>query len=259
MEQLKSPNGLKLDGNLSMNLTKFLQRFKLCLVATGANEKSDAVQTLVFLHVIGEQALEIYNTFKFDNEGDELKLELVKKKFTECCHPRKNLTYERHIFFPRWQQEGESIDYYVTDLKNKSKTCEFGTLEESLITDRIVCGVRNAGICEQLLHEPMLTLVKAVDVCQAFQMSKTQLKNLQKSGEEEGAACNAIGRRKTAKQGKFSPSQNTKPSSTKQNETDKSKNNCKKCSYQYEPRRCPAYGKTCEMQKAKSFPQNVPN
>lgn len=41
------------------------------------------------------------------------------------------------------QGKSESIDAYVTDLKNKAKDCEFGQLTDLLIRDRIVCGVIN--------------------------------------------------------------------------------------------------------------------
>lgn len=39
------------------------------------------------------------------------------------------------------QETHETIDNYVTDLKNKALQCEFGELKESLVRDRIVCGI----------------------------------------------------------------------------------------------------------------------
>ncbi|MEW8487274.1 MAG: hypothetical protein AB2705_19015, partial [Candidatus Thiodiazotropha sp.] len=55
-------------------------------------------------------ALEIYNTFKFDNPDDNLKLEVVQEKFRSYCNPRKNVTYERHVFFTRNQNTNETIN-----------------------------------------------------------------------------------------------------------------------------------------------------
>ena len=94
------------------------------------------------------------------------------------CNPRKNLTYERHIFNTRNQQAGENIDAYVTDLKNKTSLCEFSTLKDSLIRDRIVCGTRSDEVRARLLRDPDLTLVKAIDACRAAETSQTQLKGL---------------------------------------------------------------------------------
>ena len=61
--------------------------------------------------------------------------------------------------------ETSSIDQYATDLKIKSQTCEFAKLKDSLIYDRIVCGI----VCDRthvyLLKESDLTLQKALDIC----------------------------------------------------------------------------------------------
>jgi len=43
------------------------------------------------LHVTGPEALEIYNTFSWDNEGDESKVVKImeKEKFWAYCNPQK--------------------------------------------------------------------------------------------------------------------------------------------------------------------------
>lgn len=167
---------------------------KIRVVCSGyrGQRKNEEVQSSLFLHIIGEEALAIYNTFKFERQGDEKKLQCIKAKFEAYCNPKKNLTVERHVFFTRAQNEGESIDTYVTDLKNKSKTCEFGNLEESLITDRIVCGIRSTELRERLLRETDLTLSKALTICRAAELSKTGVKDLQKSLAETTTKCDEI-------------------------------------------------------------------
>jgi len=45
--------------------------------------------------VAGTEALEIYNTFTWENDNDE---EKVDEKFDGYCNPRKNVTWERHKF-----------------------------------------------------------------------------------------------------------------------------------------------------------------
>ncbi len=93
---------------------------------------------------------------------------MLKEKFREYCEPRKNITYLRHMFFTRAQGTNETIDAYVTDLKNKAKDCEFGRLTDDLIKDRIVCGVNNDTVRARLLRETDLNLAKAVDICRAI-------------------------------------------------------------------------------------------
>lgn len=120
MERLQPPSALCLTGNLSENWRRFKQQFEIYQTATGIAEKDDSIKSSKFFHVIGPECLEIYNTFTWAADGDENKLEKNMEKFADYCNPRKNLTYERHIFNTRNQQPRENIDAYVTDFKHKA-------------------------------------------------------------------------------------------------------------------------------------------
>jgi hypothetical protein len=56
------------------------------------------------------------------------------------------------------QQPGESFDQYVTDLRLKVKTCEYGTMADEMIKDRIVVGVQSDIVRGRLLREKDLNL-----------------------------------------------------------------------------------------------------
>ena len=70
----------------------------------------------MFLSVIGEDALEIFDRMNFAPETDNQVLNKVVEKFEEFCIGETNETYERFIFNRRDQEENESIDQYVTVL-----------------------------------------------------------------------------------------------------------------------------------------------
>ena len=80
------------------------------------------------------------------------------------------------MFNTRNQQVGEAIDQYLTDLKTKAKYCEFGAITDSLVKDRIVCGILDDGTRSRLLREPDLSLQKALDICRANEATTTQMK-----------------------------------------------------------------------------------
>ena len=80
------------------------------------------------LHVIGDEALEIYNTFDFTQQEDRNKLKVLLDKFEKHFTPQNNVTFERHVFNTRVQAPGESIDQFVTDLRSKARSCEYGQL-----------------------------------------------------------------------------------------------------------------------------------
>ena len=60
----------------------------------------------------------------------------------------------------------------------KAKTCEFQTLRDSLIKDRIVLGIISQRVRERLLREDDLTLQKAMQICQAAEATERQLNKL---------------------------------------------------------------------------------
>ena len=87
--------------------------------------------------------------------------ECLKRKFCELCNPQTNITMERHIFFTRNQRQRETVEAYVSDLRNKVKTCRFGDLRDELVKDRLVTGIHNDSIRKILLRNSELTLTKA--------------------------------------------------------------------------------------------------
>ena len=97
---------------------------------------------------------------------------MVIQKFEEHCEPKQNVSYERYKFFSRAQESGETIDQYVTVLRKLSETCEFGTLRNSLIKDRIVLGVSNCNTGERLLRVQELTREIALDVVRSFSVTR---------------------------------------------------------------------------------------
>lgn len=119
--------------------------------------------------MVGEDALELYNTFTWEEDGDQNKMKKIMEKFEAYCNPKKNTTWERHVFNTRAQKPDETIDEYVTDLRSKAITCEFGDLMDSLIRDRIVCGIKDDATRKQLLKEGAseLSLQKAIDICRS--------------------------------------------------------------------------------------------
>ena len=126
---LPPPEHLNLSGgNISANWKKFKQKYTNYEIAT-------RVATL--LTVIGNNAIDVFTTLTWD-AGDDKKIEQVLLKFEEHCEPKKNVSYERYKFFSRAQENGESIDQYITILRKLCETCEFGTLKNSLIKDRIM-------------------------------------------------------------------------------------------------------------------------
>lgn len=100
-------------------------------------------------------------------------------------------------FFSRTQDPGESKEKFITDLKLLATTCNFGDLKDSLVRDRIICGIQDRQLREKLLKIPDLDLQRYLSVCSAAELSKTRTKIL-----EEGEAVSSL--EEQTKRGKVS-------------------------------------------------------
>ncbi len=112
MDTLKPPVNLKLMGNVDSNWRSFKQQYELYMAAIGMDTKPEARKVSLLLTIAGPQAIEVYNTFVFNENEDRNKLEDVLAKFTAHCSPKKNETYERYVFRSRVQQPHETFDNF---------------------------------------------------------------------------------------------------------------------------------------------------
>ena len=110
MEHFKSPEPLSLEGNLSENWRRWKQRFELYRNASGISGKEEKTQAATLLHMVRAEALEVYNNFTWDNNGDNMKVKQIMAKFEAYCNPRR----ERHVSNNRNQLPGEPIDHFMT-------------------------------------------------------------------------------------------------------------------------------------------------
>ena len=70
------------------------------------------------------------------------------------------------------QEKGKPLEKFIVDLRILASTCNFSTLRESLVRDRIVCGTRDSKLREDLLKVADLDLDKCVNACRASELSK---------------------------------------------------------------------------------------
>ena len=62
----------------------------------------------------------------------------------------------------RKQEEGETVDSFITTLYELAEHCNYGDLREEMIRDRLVVGIRDSKLSETLQLDGELTLEKAI-------------------------------------------------------------------------------------------------
>lgn len=210
-------------------------------------EENDASKIELLKYLIGPEGREVFKTLTMEGTEGSRTLKNVTDAFDKHYDPKKSETVERFKFFTRNQESGESFERYYTELKKMSRECNFGELRDSLIKDRIVCGIHDQVLQQRLLREESLTLEKCEKICRASEISKEQSKTI------ESQDLHAF-KNQTFKtdQCRGKKPQSEKPN--KQGEKDSynaSTAKCKYCGYTHEfkKEKCPAYGKQCNKCK----------
>ena len=113
--KVPAPKELNIDScaNVAEAWRRWKREFEFFLVATESNKKSDEVKTSLLLTCIGQRSREVYYNFKFENEGDCMKLDVVLEKFDAHFCPKSNITFLRFKFFNVKQQENQPVDDFV--------------------------------------------------------------------------------------------------------------------------------------------------
>ena len=155
----KPPEPLNLDDRQhhGENWKYFKRRWTYYEIAAAIFKMSEEIRVCSLLNVIGKDGVDMYETFHWDAEGDDFKIDKVLEKFEERCVPARNETYEKYVFYKREQSSSESLDRYITTLIKLSETCGFGDLRESLVRDRLILGVKDDKVREKLMRKRDLT------------------------------------------------------------------------------------------------------
>ena len=160
---------LSFDENVAVHWRKFEREHDI-FIAAAHSDKPARTRAYILLNLAGPEAIERERSFTCApavlEEDDDVVVpaesredtECLKRKFKEICNPESNVIMERHNFNTRHQKPGETIEAYVSTLRNQAKNCYFGALENELISDRLVCGISSDSVRRTLLKETDLTL-----------------------------------------------------------------------------------------------------
>ena len=125
------------DGHAA-NWKKWCQRFDRYHVATGLAHKSEKEQVSIFLYAMGDCADYILATLSIDEET--ISFADIKAELNNYFGAKQNVVVEQARFNKRVQRQSEATDSFIQDLYKIAEGCNYGTLKEELIRDRIVVG-----------------------------------------------------------------------------------------------------------------------
>ncbi|XP_040356411.1 uncharacterized protein K02A2.6-like [Ixodes scapularis] len=248
MDRIPPPPKFENASNAAEQWRTFKQAFTLYLKATDAAGASSERQVALLLTVGGPSLLDIYNTLDFGECTEarphpEFDFDHVVKLLDAHFLPKQNEVYSRYIFRTRVQLPDERFDTFLTDLKLKTRDCNFGPEKEKMIRDQIVCGVNDEKARADILKLDEPSLGKVVKVCLAHESTKLQLKVF-KEGRPATEEVHAVKDRRR----RLPPVDRAKDKKTSSNQAVQ---HCKYCGSDHARARnaCPAWNKTCNKCK----------
>ena len=142
---------------------RWIRRFERFRIATALDKKEEEYQVNSLLYAMGDAADDVLAVLPL-TDADKKKYEAVKSAFELDYIGKHNIIFERAQFNNRRQLDGETVEAYITTVHKLAENCGFGVLKEELIRDRIVVGVRDKRLSEQLQMDSDLTLAKAIQM-----------------------------------------------------------------------------------------------
>ena len=111
---------------------KWKRRYEQFRTASGLANEGETRQVSTLLYCMGEEAEDVLTSTGISDE-DRKKYDAVMSKFDGFFKVRKNLIFERAKFNQRNQNEGETVEQYITALYHLVETCEYGDFKNEML------------------------------------------------------------------------------------------------------------------------------
>ncbi|XP_034248250.1 uncharacterized protein K02A2.6-like [Thrips palmi] len=294
---LKSPGPVNLkSGNIQKSWETFKQKFGFFLTAIGKAKAASDVRCALLMGEAGDEALEVYNAFKdklisktTNDQGEEViehdytnNYDKVVEQFDLYAAEKKCITGCRELFNARNQKKEETFSNWLTDLRNLVKDCEYATIVDSMLKDRIIWGVWDKRLRDTLRSKSNQSLSDIIDLCKAVEATARYpklngdndnaqnveaIQSFNKNRSKNGIPSQPYQKNKGGGKMKNSqyhnrpgPGYKSKRNGSQQGENSGSRKNnqqlfkykCRKCNRVHEAGNCPAYGQICSACNGKN-------
>ncbi|XP_075738876.1 uncharacterized protein LOC142784291 [Rhipicephalus microplus] len=127
--------------------------------ATGVTESAKKQALLVA--ALSTRTVQILSGRIAPKKPNSLEYEDVVKALDEFFDPKRHEIAESFRFFNRCQLDSESVQEFITEIRRIADNCNFDTMLDRMLRDRIVCGIKSSALQKQVLTKKDLTLEDA--------------------------------------------------------------------------------------------------
>ncbi|XP_055714389.1 uncharacterized protein LOC129808626 isoform X2 [Phlebotomus papatasi] len=113
----------------------------------------DKKKASVFITFAGKEVYKALKAIVQPRKVQDLTYKEIKEVLMAKFVHKKSQIGERFKFHQRFQEEGESISDFATDLQYLAQSCSYGNFLDEALRDRFVCGLRNSRIQTKLIDD----------------------------------------------------------------------------------------------------------
>ena len=148
--------------------TQYAERLEYFFTANGITTAEKKRAT--FLAVAGPTTYKLLRSMLAPTTLDEVAFSDVVKVLSDHYCPKPLEIISRFKFYNRSRNPGESVSTFISEVRALACFYNFGNSLDSMIRDRLVCGINDEQIQKCLLSEgDTLTLTKAMTLAQAIE------------------------------------------------------------------------------------------
>lgn len=239
--------------NAGSRWEKWLRKLENLFV--GLNLKDEKRMRALLLHYVGDVVFDIYEAEKGDSPET---YKATKEVLTAYFAPKRNVQMEIFNFRTCTQKANQSLDEFVTELRQLAKNCEFVNTDAEILS-QVIQHCKSSRLRKRALREPDKSLKDILELGRSFELVDKQAAVIE--DETVNSVKPSRYQRKSGSQSESSitddqattsrPQRNRtfqKPQNPRQQSSEKK---CMRCGgkYPHEDTPCPAIGMTCNYCK----------
>ena len=154
-----------------------LQNYFIANDITDDKDKEAAKRRAILLSICGVSTYRLIKSLCAPAKPEEVPFKDLVTLVERHHNPEPSATVQRFKFHSRCRQPGETVSTYIAELRRIAEHCKFDNLE-SMLCDRLVCGIQDPRIQRRLLAESKLTFKQAFELAQAMESADRDAKTL---------------------------------------------------------------------------------
>ena len=155
----------------------YIARLQNYFIANDITDDKADKRRAILLSVCGVSTYRLIKSLAAPTKPEEVSFDNLVKLVEGHHNPEPSATVQRFKFHSRCRQPGETVSTYVAELRRIAEHCKFDALE-SMLCDRLVCGIQDPRIQRRLLAESKLTFKQAFEIAQAMESADRDAKTL---------------------------------------------------------------------------------